>query len=92
MHDGRVIATTEGLTNLGQAEISELPAEVHSDLARGDQHTRATLAAQLLDSDPEVRGGSRHDLSGRDLRATFGWEEVLQNDLSDGKVDRLPIK
>ena len=38
VHNGRVITPTEGLPNLGQGEVGEFAAEVHSDLARGDQH------------------------------------------------------
>src|SRR5262245_52042673 len=38
MHDGGVVAPAELLADLRQAQVGELPAQVHRDLAGRDEH------------------------------------------------------
>ena len=40
MHDSGVVAATERLTDLGQRQVGEFPAQVHGDLTRLSQGSR----------------------------------------------------
>lgn len=92
MHDSGVIPTPECLPDLRKRQIGELPAEVHGDLPCGNEYTGAASAAQVIDGDPEIRRRRGHDLCSCDLGAGVGGEEILQDDLSDGEVNRLTIE
>ena len=92
VHDRCVIPTTECLADLRKRQIGELPAEVHGDLPCGDEYTGAACTAQVINGDPEIRRRRGHDLCSCDLGAGVGGEEILQDDLSDGKVNRLAIE
>src|SRR5690606_11791074 len=75
VHHGGVVATPEGLADLGEALLGEFLGEVHRDLARPGNVGRATLGEHVGDLDPELLGHRALDLVDRDGRA-IEFEEV----------------
>ncbi len=67
MHHRGVVASAEMLADLRQRQVGQFSAQVHRDLAGGDQDPAAGCAAQVFHGHTEVRRGRVHDPSGRDL-------------------------
>ena len=82
MHHGGVITAAKTLTDLRQAELSELATQVHRNLASIDQNPAPVTPAQVIDREAEVGRRLGHDRPGRNLRSDLVWDEVLQNNLS----------
>src|SRR5262249_25263410 len=88
VHDGRVVASTEGLPDAWQRQVGQLAAQVHGDLACVDQHPRARVTAQVLEAYAEVVRRRRHDLVGGDVRAGTVRDEVAEHLFGQGECDR----
>jgi len=92
VHHGRVIAVAEGLPDLRQRQVGQLPAQVHRDLPRGDQHPAAGGSAELLHGDREVFGGRGHDRRGADRRLLGLRDEVLEHDLASARSTPVRLR
>src|ERR1700759_2045754 len=57
-----------------------------------NEHPGPARAAQVLDRQPEVRGGLAHDGRGVDLRALGLGDEVLEHDLGQLQFDAMPVE
>src|SRR5215472_11228743 len=57
VHDSGVVPAAEVLADLWQRQVGQLPAQVHGDLARGDEDTRSRRTAEVIDGQAEIRGG-----------------------------------
>src|SRR5438067_849871 len=49
VHDRRVVAAAKGLGDAGIAQVGELPHDVHTGLAGGDEGATPALAADVVD-------------------------------------------
>ena len=92
MHDRGVVAAAEGLPDLGQREVGQLPAQIHGDLPRRHQHPAAGLAAEVVDGDPEILRRRGDDGRRGDLGPVVVGDRVLEHDLGQRQVHALPVE
>ena len=92
MHHRRVVAAAEGLADLRQGKLGQLATEIHGDLASGDQLARARRTAQVINGEGVVGRGLGLDPRKGDLHGLIGGDEVLEDDLGEAEVDRLPVE
>ena len=63
VHDGGVVAPTQGFANLRQGDVGFFAHQVHGDLAGQGHFARAVAAKQRLGGDTEGAGHNVHDLA-----------------------------
>src|SRR5919199_1896996 len=84
VHDGRVVAATEGLPYLGEGLVGQLAREVHGHLARVGERLRAALAYEVGLRDTEVAAHLVLDELYGDLAVGLIRQDIPQDLLGQG--------
>ena len=89
VHDGGVVFTSEVFTNLRQAKVGQLAAQVHGDLSRMRNSTCFTCAAEGIRGNLEVGGCCFHDGRGVRFNVADAGNHIAQSDFCQFHVDGL---